>query len=85
MPDRFLNPPLYVQLRDTLAERIASGEWKPGRGVPSTADLAREFGVSQGTVRKALRQLESECLVTRRQDHGTLKSVHHCRPPCFLS
>jgi hypothetical protein len=30
--------PLYLQLRDTLAERIASGEWKPGRGVPSEVD-----------------------------------------------
>jgi len=68
MPDRFFNPPLYLQLRDTLAERIASGEWKPGRGIPSELDLAREFGVSQGTVRKALKLLESECLVTRRQD-----------------
>ena len=49
MPKRFFNPPLYLQLRDTLAERIASGEWKPGRGVPSEVDLAREFGVSQGS------------------------------------
>jgi len=60
-----------LQLRDTLAGRIASAEWKPGRSVPSDIDLAREFGGSQGTVRKALRLLESEQLVTRRQDRGT--------------
>lgn len=70
MPDRLFKPPLYLQLRDTLAERIASGEWKPGRGVISEVDLAREFGVSRGTVRKALKLLESECLVTRQQGRG---------------
>jgi GntR family transcriptional regulator len=33
--------------------------------------LAREIGVSSGTVRKALKILESEKLITRRQGHGT--------------
>jgi len=43
MPDRFFNPPLYLQLRDTLAERIASGERKTGRGVPTCTCYGR-FG-----------------------------------------
>jgi GntR family transcriptional regulator len=34
-------------------------------------DLAREFGVSSGTMRKALDMLEKERLVTRRQGRGT--------------
>ena len=71
MPDHLFARPLYLQLRDTMAERIASGEWKPGRAVPSEVDLAREFGVSQGTVRKALELLKSEGLVTRQQTRGT--------------
>ena len=45
---------LYLQVRDTLAQRIASGEWKPGSAVPNEADLALEMGVSAGTVRKAV-------------------------------
>src|SRR5262245_8474587 len=71
MPDRFFTRPLYLQLRDTLAERIASGEWKPGRGIPNEVDLAREFNVSQGTVRRALELLERERVVTRQQGRGT--------------
>ena len=51
---RFLNRPLYLQLRDALAERIAGGDWKPGNAIPNESDLAREFGVSTGTMRKAL-------------------------------
>src|SRR5258705_7088602 len=66
-PSRFSNRPLYLQLRDALAERIASGEWKPIAAIPNESDLAREFGVSAGTMRKALDLMEAERLLTRRQ------------------
>src|SRR5438034_340762 len=68
---RFSNRPLYLQLRDALAERIAGGEWKPGAAIPNESDLAREFGVSAGTMRKALDLMEAERLLTRRQGRGT--------------
>jgi GntR family transcriptional regulator len=68
---RFSNRPLYLQLRDALAERIAGGEWKPGSAIPNESDLAREFGVSAGTMRKALDMMEAERLLTRRQGRGT--------------
>ena len=53
-PSRFLTRPLYLQVRDALAARIAGGEWKPNSAIPNEGDLAREFGVSSGTMRKAL-------------------------------
>jgi GntR family transcriptional regulator len=68
---RFSTRASCQQLRDMLAARIATGEWKPGTALPSEADLAREFGVSAGTARKALKLLEAERLLTRRQGHGT--------------
>jgi GntR family transcriptional regulator len=63
--------PLYLQLRDTLVERISTGEWKPHTAIPNETDLARAFGVSPGTMRKALDLMECEHLVTRRQGRGT--------------
>jgi GntR family transcriptional regulator len=63
--------PLYLQLSDALAERIATGKWKPHAAIPNEGDLAREFGVSPGTMRKALDLLESQHLLTRRQGRGT--------------
>ena len=68
---RFSTRPLYLQLRDALAERIAIGEWRPGATIPNEGDLAREFGVSSGTMRKALDLMEGERLLTRRQGRGT--------------
>jgi GntR family transcriptional regulator len=68
---RFSTKPLYLQLRDALADRISGGEWKPGNAIPNEADLAREFEVSAGTMRKALDLMEGERLLTRRQGRGT--------------
>jgi GntR family transcriptional regulator len=60
-----------LQVRDALAERISRREWRAGHFVPNESDLARELGVSPGTVRKALDLMEAQRLVTRRQGKGT--------------
>jgi GntR family transcriptional regulator len=65
---------LYLQVRDVLAERIANGTWKAGAPIANECDLARELGVSAGTVRKALELLEAQRLITRRQGRGTFVS-----------
>src|SRR5512134_1810140 len=70
-PGRFATRPLYLQVRDALASRIAMGEWKPNAAIPNETDLAREFGVSPGTMRKALDLMEGERLLTRKQGRGT--------------
>src|SRR5262245_15504483 len=62
-------PPVYLRLCDVLAGRIATGAWKPGSVLPNEGDLAREFGVSPGTVRKALERLEQIHLITRERGH----------------
>ena len=68
---KFSMRPLYLQVRDLVLERITSGTWKPGAMLPAEVDLARELGVSSGTVRKALDALEAEHVVSRRQGKGT--------------
>jgi GntR family transcriptional regulator len=74
----FSNKPLYIQVRNALAERIARGAWKPGAAVPSEGDLAREMGVSAGTMRKALDLLERDRLISRRQGRGTFVNDPSC-------
>ena len=63
--------PLYLQVRDVLAQGIAAGRWKPGTAMPNEFDLACEYGVSTGTMRKSLDLMEVERLITRRQGRGT--------------
>ena len=46
--------PLYSQVKALMMQRLIAGQWRPGEALPSEFRLADEFGVSQGTVRKAL-------------------------------
>lgn len=66
------NTPLYKQIEELLTKRIACGDWPPGMILPAEPKLAKELGVSAGTVRKALDRMTERKLVTRRQGFGTL-------------
>ena len=70
-----LNPksplPLYQQLADILAERIRSGEYEPGRVIPSETGLALQYGIGRPTVRQAMDTLVRKGLVHRRRGAGT--------------
>lgn len=63
--------PLHHQIKESLTLQIASGQWRPDDEVPSEADLCRHYGVSRGTIRRALADLENQGLVERRQGRGT--------------
>jgi GntR family transcriptional regulator len=67
----FAYRPLYIQVKDSLIRRLIDGQWQPGQMIPSETDLAREIGVSQGTIRKALDVMTAENLLVRRQGRGT--------------
>jgi GntR family transcriptional regulator len=64
---RFFRGPAYLRVRDLLAQKIAAGEWDAGKELPSESVLARQFGVSCGTVRSALQLLERECAIVRKR------------------
>ncbi|MEZ5899408.1 MAG: GntR family transcriptional regulator [Hyphomicrobiaceae bacterium] len=63
--------PLYGQVRQALLEHIRNGAWMVGDSLPNETFLAQRFGVSVGTIRKAIEGLESSGLVKRIQGRGT--------------
>jgi GntR family transcriptional regulator len=62
--DRGSIVPIYQQIADELRQGIASGRYLPGRALPSETELAASLGVARLTVRKAVRVLADEGLVT---------------------
>lgn len=62
-------PRLYARAFDILAARIADGSLPPGTRLLES-HVASDFGISRAPARQALRQLESEGLVTRSKGHG---------------
>lgn len=63
--------PPYRQVAAILRGRIESGEYPPGRRLPSITDLVQEFGIAQLTGRKALAVLVDEGLAERSTGMGT--------------
>ena len=61
----------YVRVKDFLKAGLSQGRWAPGEQMPSESELVAQFAVSRMTVGRAIRELQSEGLVTRVQGVGT--------------
>lgn len=78
--------PLYHQLKELLAERIARGEWEPGDMLPTEEQLQEQYEISRTTVRQALKELELEGRISRQRGRGTFVSrpkLSHSAEPHF--
>lgn len=63
--------PLYVQLADVIAGKIASGELAPDRPIPSENHLADEYGVARLTARRAAQELRERGLIITVRGKGS--------------
>jgi len=72
--DRNDHLPLYIQLKNIIENKIKEKDWKPGDIIPSEKELQKQFEVSRITVRQAVKELENEGLVKKKQGKGTYVS-----------
>lgn len=63
---------LHEYVTHEIRERISEDVYPPGSPLPSRAALAKEFGVSDITVRRAMKELATEGLVTSHQGVGNI-------------
>jgi GntR family transcriptional regulator len=62
--------PVYVRLRETIADAILSGKYRDGDALPSVRALAAEQQANPLTVAKAYQGFQDEGLVTVRRGVG---------------
>jgi GntR family transcriptional repressor for pyruvate dehydrogenase complex len=74
---------VYLNVYDEMLQRIRNGEWPAGQQLPSITQLARQLNAGTGSVREALRSLESVGVV--RIMHGRGVFVTGLRPATELS
>jgi GntR family histidine utilization transcriptional repressor len=67
----------YEEVKTSLRARIAAGGWQPGVRLPSERELVQQFGCARMTVHRALRELEDEGLIERRQGSGSYVAQLH--------
>ena len=63
--------PIYIQIAETLLERIETGDLAPGDRLPTERELSESLHVTRMTVRQALGMLESQGLLVRKRGVGT--------------
>lgn len=63
--------PLYRQIKQLVLGKIGLGEWRIGAQVPTEQELVATLGVSRMTVCRALNELTSEGILTRKSGVGT--------------
>lgn len=63
--------PKHLVVLRQLRAQIESGTWAEGERMPTEDELAKEFGVSRQTVRRAFQDLVADGLVDRTRGRGT--------------
>jgi GntR family transcriptional regulator len=69
--DRLSHEPAYIQICNLLKERIAKGVYLPGSRLPAESELKRLHKVSPMTVRRSIKMLVDQGVVTTIQGSGT--------------
>jgi GntR family transcriptional regulator len=72
-----LTTPLYREVKRQLMDALSNGEWKPGDAIPAERRLAERYGISIGTVRRAIDELVAENMLIRQQGRGTFVASHN--------
>jgi DNA-binding GntR family transcriptional regulator len=68
--------PPYAQLVDAIRDEIERGALKPGQKLPKHQELVAQYGVSLGTVKRALGVLQGSGLIVSRQGQGAQVRTH---------
>jgi GntR family transcriptional regulator len=68
--------PLYKQVKGRIVESLREGHWRHGEAIPGESTLARRFGASIGTLRKAVDELVAEHILVREHGRGTFVASH---------
>jgi GntR family transcriptional regulator of arabinose operon len=55
--------PIYRHVQESIATKVRKGDLKPGDILPSEGELVKEYGISRGSVRSALKELQNQGVI----------------------
>ena len=64
--------PIYLQIRNSIVEGIASGDLKDGESLPSVRSLGSELGINLHTVNKAYHMLKMDGFIKILRNKGAV-------------
>lgn len=79
--DKHSKEPLHAQLSAIMRAKIYRREWPSRSAIPSEHELMARYGISRGTVRRAIKSLVDEGLLDQRMGRGTFVTPQEISHP----
>ena len=64
------NKGIFLQIADSISEKVIGGQYPPGEKIPSVRDLATEMGVNPNTVMRTYTELQNRGIVDNKRGIG---------------
>ncbi len=64
------NKPIYMQIYDSICEKILGGEYSPGDRILSVRDFGAEIGVNPNTVMRSYEKLTNDDIIFNKRGIG---------------
>jgi DNA-binding transcriptional regulator YhcF (GntR family) len=61
---------IFLQIADSISEKVMEGKFSPGEKIPSVRDLALEMGVNPNTVMRTYSELQIRGIIDNKRGMG---------------
>ncbi|MEO9481917.1 MAG: GntR family transcriptional regulator [Ekhidna sp.] len=61
---------IFLQIADTITDKVVSGEFESGKKIPSVRELASEMGVNPNTIMRTYSELQSMNIIENKRGIG---------------
>ena len=61
---------IFLQIADSISEKVVEGKYPPGEKIPSVRDLAAELGVNPNTVMRTYSELQTREIIDNKRGVG---------------
>ena len=61
---------IFLQIADSISEKVMEGKYSPGEKIPSVRDLAAEMGVNPNTVMRTYSELQTRGIIDNKRGVG---------------
>ena len=70
---------IFLQIADSISEKVMEGKYPPGEKIPSVRDLATEMGVNPNTVMRTYSELQSRGIIDNKRGLGFYVTIDAVR------
>lgn len=61
---------IFLQIADTITDKVVSGEFQAGEKIPSVRELASEMGVNPNTIMRTYSELQAMSIIENQRGIG---------------